>query len=65
MVSGLAFFVFTLAKEKGRAVGQGVVELLEGVSGHGVFSKPGLVGVVRLLAAIIAPDPDQCQPPVR
>jgi len=33
--------------------------------GHGVLSKPGLVGVVRLLDAIIAPDPDQCQPPAR
>jgi hypothetical protein len=54
MVGSLAFFVFTLAKEERRAVGQGVVELLEGVSGHCVLSKPGLVGVVRLLAAILA-----------
>ena len=62
MVGGLAFFVFTLAKEEGRAVGEGVVELLEGVSRvHGVLSKPGLVGVVRLLAAIIARTHCKCQ----
>ena len=54
MISGLAFFVLTLAKEERRAVGESVIELLEGVSGHGVLSKPGLVGVVRLLAAILA-----------
>lgn len=33
--------------------------------GHGVLSKPGSVGVVRLLDAIIAPGPGQCQPPVQ
>ena len=38
MVSGLAVFAFALAKEERRAVGQRVVELLEGVGrvGHGV-----------------------------
>ena len=32
---------------------------------HGAESKPGLVGVVRLLEPMIAPDPGQCQAPVR
>ena len=32
---------------------------------HGVESKPGLVGVVRLLEPMIAPDPGQCQASVR
>jgi len=36
MVGGFAFFVFTFAKEEGCTVGQSVVELLKGVSGHGV-----------------------------
>ena len=32
---------------------------------HGVESKPGRVGVVRLLEPMIAPRPDQCQGSVR
>ena len=44
MVGGLAFFVFTFAKEEGCAVGESVVELLEAEGGvHGVIGVEWLV----------------------
>ena len=61
MIGSLAFFVFTFAKEEGCAVGESVVELLEGVGGvHGAVSI-GAVGVVPIDGLSMAPDAGQGQ----